>query len=152
MTEVSFEVQGIPMPQGSHTAINRGGRPALIPAGTSNSRKAHAAWRQAVHSAAADAITSDIDGPLDGPLEVWITFRFPMPASRSAVVRETGWAWKHTKPDLDKLARSTCDSLTTGGLIADDARIVRLHVEKVEIADSWHGAEITVKHCTGDWA
>ena len=152
MTEISFEVQGIPMPQGSHTAINRGGRPALIPAGTSNSRKAHAAWRQAVHSAAADAITGDFEAPLDGPLEVWITFRFPMPASRSAVVKETGWAWKDKKPDLDKVCRSTCDSLTTSGLIADDARIVRLHCEKVEIADSWHGAEITVKHCTGDWA
>jgi len=81
-----------------------------------------------------------------------MTFRFPMPPSRSAVVKRTGWAWKDKKPDLDKLARSTCDSLTTSGLIADDARIVRLHAEKVEIADSWHGAEITVKHCTGDWA
>ena len=83
------------------------------------------------NQSAADAITSDFDAPLDGPLEVWLTFRFPMPASRSAVVKRTGWAWKDKKPDLDKLARSTCDSLTSSGLIADDARIVRLHAEKV---------------------
>jgi len=90
-------------------------------------------------------------GPLDGPLKVTVTFRFPMPQSRSSVVRRSGWAWRATKPDLDKLCRAVCDSLTQGGLIADDARIVQLHAEKVEIANTWHGAEITVAPCTGDW-
>ena len=152
MAEISFEVEGLPAPQGSKTAVTNGGRARVIEGGSKTGRKAHADWRLAVHRAAADAITSDLDAPLDGPLEVWLTFRFPMPASRSAVLKRTGWAWRSTKPDLDKLARSTCDSLTTSGLIADDARIVRLHCEKVEIADTWHGAEITVKHCTGDWS
>jgi len=151
VTEVSFEVEGLPAPQGSKTAVTNGGRARVIEGGSKTGRKSHADWRLAVHQAAADAITADIDAPLDGPLEVWITFRFPMPLSRSAVVRRTGWAWKDKKPDLDKLARSTCDSLTTSGLVKDDSKIVRLHCEKVEIADSWHGAEITVKHCTGDW-
>lgn len=145
--EIAFEVEGIPMPQGSHTAISRGGKPALIPAGTTGSRKAFAAWRAAVADVAAGAV----DEPLDGPLKVSITFRFPMPQSRSAVVRRTGWAWRSTKPDLDKLCRAVCDSLTSSGLIADDARIVQLHAEKVEIANTWHGAEITVAPCTGDW-
>lgn len=147
MTEITFEVEGIPMPQGSHTAISRGGKPALIPAGTNTSRKAFAVWRAAV----ADAATDAVDEPLDGPLKVSITFRFPMPQSRSAVVRRTGWAWRSTKPDLDKLCRAVCDSLTTSGLIADDARIVQLYAEKVEIAGTWHGAEITVAPCTEDW-
>lgn len=151
MAEVYFEVEGIPAPQGSKTAVTNGGRARVIEGGSKTGRKAHAEWREAVHRAAADAITGDIDAPLDGPLEVWVTFRFPMPTSRSAAVRNAGWGWRATKPDLDKLARSTCDSLTTSGLIADDARIVRLHCQKVEIAGSWHGAEITVSNCTGDW-
>lgn len=149
MPDVSFEVEGLPMPQGSHTAITRGGRPALIPAGTSTSRKAFAAWRQAVADAARDAAPDD--APLDGPIKVSMTFRFPMPASRSAVVRRTGWAWKATKPDLDKLIRAVCDSLTSAQLIADDARVVLLIAEKVEIDGTWHGAEITVAPCTEDW-
>jgi len=151
MSTVTFEVDGLPAPQGSKTAVTNGGRARVIEGGSKTGRKAHADWRLAVHQAAADAITADIDAPLDGPLEVWMTFRFPMPPSRSAVVKRTGWAWKDKKPDLDKLARSTCDSLTTSGLVRDDSKIVRLHCEKVEIADSWTGAEITVAHCTGDW-
>jgi Holliday junction resolvase RusA-like endonuclease len=150
MAEITFEVEGLPAPQGSHTAISRGGKPALIPAGTSTSRKAFAVWRQAVTDAARDAITGEIDGPLDGPLEVWITFRFPIPASRARSVHDSGWGWKTTKPDIDKLARAACDSLTAAGLIQDDARIVRLHAEKVEVS-AWSGAEITVATCKGDW-
>lgn len=149
MTEVSFEVEGLPAPQGSHTAISRGGRPALIPAGTNTSRKAFALWRQAVTDAARDARVSD--QPIDGPIKVSITFRFPMPASRSARLRATGWGWKATKPDLDKLVRAVCDSLTAAQLIRDDARIVKVQAEKVEIGGSWHGAEITVAPCTEDW-
>lgn len=145
---IVFEVVGVPAPQGSHTAISRGGKPALIPAGTKTSRLAHRDWRVAVAEAARDAAPAD--GPLDGPLAIWVTFRFPLPSSRSAVVKRTGWAWKATKPDLDKLARSTCDGLVVGGLIRDDSRIVELHLQKVEV-DAWSGAEIHVEPCRGDW-
>lgn len=150
MTEITFEVEGLPMPQGSHTAVSRGGKPALIPAGTSTSRKAFATWRGLVADAAADMVPDD--GPLDGPLEVSVTFRLPMPGSRNADTRRAGWAWAATKPDLDKLVRAVGDSLVAGGLIRDDARIVRITAEKVEINGTWCGAEIAVRPCTRDWA
>lgn len=148
MTELSFDVIGIPSPQGSHSAITRGGKPALIPAGTATSRAAHRDWRTAVAQAARD--NAPEDGPLDHPVSIWITFRFPLPASRSAVVKRTGWAWKATKPDIDKLARSTCDGLVAGGLLRDDSRITELHLQKVEV-DAWSGAEIHIEPCVGDW-
>lgn len=145
--EIAFDVVGLPAPQGSHTAVTRGGKPALIPAGTRGSRQAHADWRRAVADAARDAAG---DAPIDEPVSVWITFRFPLPQSRSAVVKRTGWAWKSTKPDIDKLARSTCDGLVSGGLIRDDSRITELHLQKIEV-DAWSGAEIHVEPCRGDW-
>ena len=150
MSEITFEVEGLPMPQGSHTAVSRGGKPALIPAGTSTSRKAFATWRGLVADAAADMVPDD--GPLDGPLEVSITFRLPMPGSRNADTRRAGWAWAATKPDLDKLVRAVGDSLVAGGLIRDDSRIVRITAEKVEVGGTWCGAEIAVRPCTRDWS
>lgn len=145
---ISFEVEGIPAPQGSKTAVTQGGRARVIEGGSSTGRAAHRAWRQAVHHAAADMAGDD---PIDVPVTVTMTFRFPMPQSRPRRTWSTGWAWKSTKPDLDKLVRSTCDSLVTARLVADDARIAQVRAEKVEIAGSWHGAEITVEPCEGDW-
>jgi Holliday junction resolvase RusA-like endonuclease len=34
------------------------------------------------------------------------------------------------KPDIDKLTRAILDGLTDGGLLADDARVVELHITK----------------------
>lgn len=144
---ISFEVEGIPAPQGSKTAIQQGGRARVIEGSSRTGRAAHRAWRQAVHDAAADIAG---DSPIDEPVSVTVTFRFPMPQSRSAVVRRTGWAWRTAKPDLSKIMRSTEDSLVTAGLLRDDARIVRAVIEKVELSDTWHGAEITVEPA-GDW-
>lgn len=81
---------------------------------------------------------------LDGPLKLTVEFRLRMPASRPARVRRVGRAWHTVTPDLDKLVRSTCDALTTGGLIADDARICQLAAEKIEVVDGWLGATITL--------
>jgi Holliday junction resolvase RusA-like endonuclease len=105
-----------------------------------------------VHQAAADAVTADLEMPWNGPVAVYVTFRFAMPASRLRAIRERGWAWKTSKPDLDKLLRSTCDSLVTAGLLTDDSRIVRAVAEKVEIDGSWTGAEIMVTTDVGQWS
>lgn len=152
MPELSFDVTGLPAPQGSKTAVSAGGRARVIEGGSATGRKAHAAWRAAVHQACSDAITADLEAPWDAPVAVTVTFRFPMPASRNRATRLRGWAWKQSKPDLDKLLRSTCDSLTTAGLLADDSRIVRAVAEKVELDGSWTGAEIHVTTAVGEWS
>lgn len=54
--------------------------------------------------------------PLEGPLRVEVTFRFPLPTSaRSAtkkLVAAGEWVPHTTKPDSDNLWKSTIDSLT----------------------------------------
>jgi len=129
---VEFEVIGIPAPQGSKRHVGRG---IMV-----ESSKKLPPWRDAVASAARD-VAADV-GMLDGPLKLTVEFRLRMPASRPARVRRVGRAWHTVTPDLDKLVRSTCDALTTGGLIADDARICQLAASKVEVVDSWTGAVI----------
>ena len=139
---ISFEVIGLPKPQGSKVAFNAaGGKARMKESGGAD----HAAWRNQVAHAARDiAQHADVPALFDGPLELGIVFRFPMPASRSKAVRSIGTALKTTAPDLSKLIRSVEDSLQAANLIADDARIVRYgRMEKIETT-GWTGCIITI--------
>ena len=97
-------------------------------------------WRQAVEAAAFDA--KDGAASLDGPLILTILFWLTAPTSLSRKKLAMG---PYRKPDLSKLVRSTEDALVTAGAIADDARIVELHVEKRFVPPGGHcGAEIVI--------
>jgi len=138
---IAFEVVGLPKPQGSKVAFNAGGRARMKEAGGAE----HAAWRNQVAQVARNiAQHADVPAPLDGPLELSILFRFPMPASRSKATRALGEVAKTTAPDLSKLIRAVEDSLTAAGLIADDARIARYgRMSKVETT-GWTGCTIEI--------
>lgn len=137
---VSFEILGVPAPQGSHTTITVGGKARVIPAGSKSGRAKHKAWRTAVAETARDVAD---ERPHDGPLQLTVTFRLPMPKSRPAAARRAG-IWPHSvKPDIDKVLRSTLDGLSDGGLIADDARICAVDMVAIEV-DGWTGADITL--------
>lgn len=143
MTAVSFEVLGLPVAQGSKSAFVRGGKAVMVETG-----KGHAAWRTDVANEARDAMRrAGLREPLDGPLALYVTFRFPCPTSRPKAHREAAARLhgtpKTTTPDLDKLVRSIGDALTASGLIRDDARIWDLHARKVETT-GWTGAEILI--------
>jgi len=132
---VSFHVIGTPGPQGSKRHVGNG----IM---RESSAKV-APWRQDVVAAARLALGIGVAAPLDGPLVLTITFRFPATTSWKAADKARGWRWKDRTPDLDKLLRSTGDALTTSGLIADDARIVAISAEKVETT-GWTGAAIHI--------
>jgi crossover junction endodeoxyribonuclease RusA len=129
-----FDVLGQPAPQGSKKHVGRG---VMI-----ETSKHLPSWRDSVADAARTAAAGN--DPLTGPLELDVTFRFAMPASRSAKIRALGQAFKTSAPDLDKLVRAVGDSLKTGGLIRDDALIVRLDATKLEV-DGWTGAIIELR-------
>lgn len=140
MTAVEFEVLGIPAQQGSKRHVGNG---IMVEAA-----KNLPAWRDSVAGAARDVADRIGDlTPLDGPLDLDVTFRFPMPASRKAAVRAAGHAPKTTAPDLDKLIRAVGDALTASGLIRDDARISSITAEKVEVV-GWTGAIIRITEAT----
>ncbi|MEV8324604.1 RusA family crossover junction endodeoxyribonuclease [Kitasatospora sp. NPDC056731] len=86
-------------------------------------------WRQAVHDAAEAAVKSANRAPLDGPLsiEVALTVRKPASAPKTRIT----WPTTRDSGDIDKLLRSTFDSLTTAGAIADDSRIVEVVARKM---------------------
>lgn len=137
-TLAAFEILGVPAPQGSKTKMPNG---AVLEAGSKIGRAKHKAWRHAVAETARDIADTE---PYDGPLQVSIHFRMPMPASRPAAARIAG-VWPHSvKPDIDKLVRSTLDGLSDGGLIVGDHRVFALEVDAFEV-HGWTGAEVTIR-------
>lgn len=138
-----FEILGVPSPQGDKSAVMIGGKPRLIEGKRGSARAKHRDWRSAVAQAARD-IARDSDAPFDGPLELCVQFRFPMPASRPKRIRLAGRAPKVSSPDLDKLLRALGDGLQAGGLITDDARIVEVVASKIEVT-GWTGAVVELR-------
>ncbi len=136
---VAFDVLGIPMPQGSKKAFTANGRAMLKEAGGNR----HAAWRNAVADKAREV--AEVYGPFaKAPIQATVTFRFPMPKSRTKTQRARITIPKITAPDLDKLLRAVFDGLIAGGLIPDDALITGVRADKIEVVD-WYGATITIR-------
>lgn len=127
MTVLRFTAVGHPAPQGSKSAVVVAGRARILEGRTRNQRERHADWRAEVTRAAWAAMgDAHRITPFLGPVAVEVLFRLPRPKSA-----RVGWRWQWRRPDADKLARSVLDSLTVAGVVADDAQVARLVVEKV---------------------
>lgn len=101
---------GVPAPQGSKRHVGNG---RMIESSTKVKP-----WRAAVAAAFPVA-------PIDGPVEVVVTFVLPRPKSE----RKT-YTRPHTRrPDLDKLIRSTLDALT-GRAFGDDSQVTHIDIRK----------------------
>lgn len=111
--EVSFFVQGAPVPQGSKILQQRGGKAWMRDSNTT----ALKAWRRAV------SLEADRGVIFDAPVTVTLSFVL-MPPKRPR------WPLPAVKPDIDKLTRAVLDGLADGGLLYDDSRVVELHVTK----------------------
>lgn len=133
-----FTILGLPAPQGSKTRMPNG---AMVEGSSTSGRAKHKSWRAAVAETAAD-VWGDRP-PLDEALFLVVTFRFPMPASRSKAIRERGQCPKTAMPDLDKLVRTLGDGLKAGGMVRDDARISTCWAKKIEVI-GWTGASVWI--------
>lgn len=113
---LSFSVFGVPESQGSMKAYVRGGKAVI----TSSNEKLRP-WRESVTWAARDAL-GRIPGwtPIEGPVMVGITFYMPRPKSAP----KTRDIYPITGKDLDKMCRSTLDSMTNAGVYIDDSQVV----------------------------
>ncbi len=118
---MKITVLGEPGPQGSKTRTRFG----MI-----ESSKKVKPWRVAVEQAV--MLDHPFGGPsrvtspilFRGPVAVEIRFYLPRPKSAKAGARPS------TRPDIDKLCRSTFDALKTAGVYEDDGRVVSLHTTK----------------------
>lgn len=126
----TFDVRGMPGPQGSKKAVGRDrkGRAILV-----ESSKKVKPWRQQVEAAAVGCMAGGA-WRLDQP--VWLSMVFTMPKPASAPKRRRTWPMR--MPDLSKLCRSTEDALVTAGMLKDDARIV----EYVRLAKVFPGEDV----------
>lgn len=116
--DLQFIASGVPVPQGSHRAFNRGGRVVVT---HTNSAKL-TEWRDTVREAAVRAASEQGWEVADYPIGVSLAFRMPKPAKPKHDVPAV-------RPDLDKLTRAVFDALTDGkepGVIKDDSLIVNM--------------------------
>jgi len=114
-------VDGRPAPQGSKNAFVIGKRAVMVEAS-----KHLPAWRNDIILAVKQMMndTQDVTKFVD-PVKLKVTFYLERPKQPKHKVYPGG------KPDLDHYIRAVGDALTIGGLIADDALIVKILAEKV---------------------
>lgn len=114
----NFFIEGEPAPQGSKTGRVVNGRVVMW-----ESSSKVKPWRAAVHSTTQQEKEKKKWETITEPIELCLSFYLPRPKT---VKRE----FPSVKPDLDKLIRSTCDGLKTGGLYLDDALIIAITATK----------------------
>lgn len=133
--ELVVVVHGIPAPQGSKRHVGRG---VLV----ESSAKVKP-WRAVVtHAAEAALAAGRADEPPGftpgrlAPLSLYVVFTMARPASHyrtgrhAEELRSTAPTWPSTRPDMDKLLRSTLDALTDAGAMVEDSRVVHVHAVK----------------------
>lgn len=127
---VRFEVAGTPAPQGSKRGFARGGKVVLV----EQSRNVRP-WRAAVATELRSiAVEKQVHFDRTVPVSVNMTFTFPRPKSHYRTgrfadqLRSNAPTYVATRPDLDKVVRSTLDGITESGIIADDCQVALLYV------------------------
>lgn len=115
-------VDGRPAPQGSKNAFVVGGKRAVMV----EASKHLPAWRAEIVLAVKQLMqdTEDVSKFVE-PVKLKVTFYIERPKQPKYKVYPGG------KPDLDHYIRAVGDALTIGGLLADDALIVKILAEKV---------------------
>lgn len=122
-----FVVKGTPAPQGSKRAfVNQStGRAAIVEDNKARVRS----WREIVREG---FLTPEPPEMLLGPVAVRLMFYMPRPKSHyrtgahSGDLKPNAPMYVATKPDIDKLARSTLDALSQAGAWRDDSQVASL--------------------------
>lgn len=118
---VEFDVDGVPVPQGSKTGRVLQGPRGPVASLYNDNDKALKPWRKAVTAAASAAHAGRLR--IEGAVLVEVEFRFLRPKSVSRLLPTV-------KPDLDKLQRSILDAVTDAGVWRDDSQVVTVVARK----------------------
>lgn len=141
---IRIDVIGIPASQGSKTRMPNG---AMVDGTSATGRAKLVEWRRAVADAGRAWLVDNPQGPLSGPVQLDVTFRFP--ATKSDPHRHH----HATMPDASKVLRATEDALVSAGLIVDDRLICDLSVTKLWCdVNETPGAQITLRDLTDNEA
>jgi Holliday junction resolvase RusA-like endonuclease len=126
LERLSFFVEGVPVPQGSHSVF----RGRIV-----DSNKGLTKWRQLVTKAAEEA-RAGRTFPADA--EIYVLIDFYMPRGKTVTRRRPT-----TRPDADKCIRAVLDALTHSGIYKDDGQVVSIHANQW-YADDKPGAQIVI--------
>jgi len=145
----AIEVLGVPAPKGSNRAMLRGGRAVFVPGGSRVNAENLKSWDHNVRMEALAELGPLLSGPkfVEVSLAVSIVFRLARPKghwSPKGGLKPSAPIRPISKPDIDKLTRSTLDSLT-GLVFDDDSRVVKLTVRKEYAIPGHEGARIEVE-------
>jgi Holliday junction resolvase RusA-like endonuclease len=133
---ITLRVDGEPAPQGSKSVGRHGG--------VYEKSKKVKPWRDAIRAAALARTGAAASAPVTGAVTVNITFWLPRPAGHyrtgrnSHLLHYSAPRCPLTRPDLDKLVRSTLDGLKEAGIYGDDGQVVDLSAHK-RYADAING-------------
>lgn len=133
MSTITFDVDGLPVTQGSMRAFVRNGRPIL----TSDSGQKLKDWRTSI-AYAAQVARDGAFADSGVPVSVALGFRLPRPKSAPKSV-----LYPTKKPDLDKLIRAALDALTMV-VFKDDSQVVTLETTK-RFAEGAPGVSVVVR-------
>jgi Holliday junction resolvase RusA-like endonuclease len=154
---IRFFVPGTPAPKGSPRVITRGrgGHPLPFPRVLSDS-PATDAWAACVTLFARQAMRGR-EPWADAALDVLLVFGLARPLTHygtgknEQVIRASAPAAPQTKPDIDKLTRTTLDALQ-GPVFDEDSRIVRLEAIKIYAARGCETGAVIVVRAAADVA
>lgn len=145
-----INVVGTPAPQGSKRHLGNG---VMV-----ESSKRVKPWRQDVKHAALDVLVQRAQMGHYIPIYdrgaavvVTVTFYLPRPkghyrtGKNAHLLRDAAPANPASKPDLDKLLRSTMDALGEAGCWADDSQVVQVNALKAYADGRPPGAIITLR-------
>lgn len=148
---ITLEVLGTPAPKGSSRAFinKKTGRAFVAPGGAKTTEVKIASWNVAVRQAAQEALKgSVVMAFVKVPIAVEIVFRMARPGGHyskaTGKLLASAPAFPCSKPDIDKLARTTLDAMT-GSIFDDDSRIATLSLDKVFAEPGREGATIRVR-------
>lgn len=150
---VEFEVLGTPAPKGSsRPMLNRKtGKAFTFKGGSPVTAEKLTTWDTSVRAAAISCVGGRSAPPfVETALWAALVFRITRPGGHWGKGKNAGSLklsappFPFGKPDLDKLARSTLDSLT-GIVFDDDSRIVRLDLQKLYATPGNEGASISIR-------
>lgn len=141
----SFQVYGIPKPQGSMRAIafkRKGSEKwsaANVQGGSDEGREALASWRGLMSHGAIKAMRGAAPIAREVPVCLRLTFYVPRPKSKP----RHKFPYPTTKPDVDKLLRAALDAFS-GVIYEDDSQIIGPYPRKLYADDRAAGLDVEV--------
>lgn len=148
---ITIRVIGEPAPKGSGRAMVRGGRPVFVASGSNVNRIKLHQWSSAVARA---CIAAKVTKIADRPVDIEATFYVRRPLThytKRGTLKANAPRYCRTKPDADKLLRSTFDALTDIGAWTDDSQVAHLKASKLYTPEGEEpGALITIAPLESD--